>query len=212
MKKVFVAFPPKYGLDAEGVRDYVRQIEETAHEVEKIIDEYVEVNNRDYTFLFDEYAKRKSIQSFVFNNLYNLCMSELAIFAKGWQNSKECRLLYTIAVEFGIPILDINTATEKSRTMTKVFISLPMKDKTRAEIIMEQGRLLEVASVILDEPVMLVETYIDEELSPLECLAENLKRMSHADYVLFGEGWIGSRDCMIERECAEKYSIPILEL
>ncbi len=96
--------------------------------------------------------------------------------------------------------------------MTKIFISLPMKDKTRAEIITEQGRLLEVANVILDEPVMLVETYINEELSPLECLGENLKRMAHADYVLFGEGWIGSRDCMIERECAEKYGIPILEL
>lgn len=96
--------------------------------------------------------------------------------------------------------------------MTKVFISLPMRDKTRAEIITEQGRLLEVANVILDEPVMLVEMYIDEKLSPLECLGENLKRMAHADYVLFCNGWIGSRDCMIERRCAEEYGIPILEL
>lgn len=96
--------------------------------------------------------------------------------------------------------------------MTKIFISLPMKDKTRAEIITEQGRLLEVANVILGEPVMLVESYLDENANSLECLGESLKRMSHADYAVFADGWENARGCVIEHECAERYGVPILEL
>lgn len=98
--------------------------------------------------------------------------------------------------------------------MTKVFISLPMKNKTRAEILTEQKKILARVYEELGESVMLVESYMRELYSqkPLECLGENIKRIAHADYVVFADGWENSRGCVIERMCAEKYGVPILEL
>lgn len=98
--------------------------------------------------------------------------------------------------------------------MKKVFISLPMKDKLRSEIITEQGKILARVNEILGEPVLLIENYMRELYSqkPLECLGENIKRMAQADCVVFGEGWQDARGCVIERMCAEKYGIEIVEV
>lgn len=96
--------------------------------------------------------------------------------------------------------------------MSKIFISMPMKGKTRAEIITEQGKVLAHVNEKLGEPVMLVENYIDENISPLECLGENLKRLAHADWIVFTESWENCKRCVIEHLCAEKYNVPILEL
>ena len=67
--------------------------------------------------------------------------------------------------------------------MKKVFISLPMKDKLRSEIISEQAKILARVNEILGETVMLIENYMRELYSqkPLECLGENIKRMSEAE-------------------------------
>lgn len=111
MRKVFVAIPPKYGLDDDGVRAYELQLEKTAHKAEKVLDEYVEVCNLNCSFLRGKYSTEEYVKGFIFNCLHNLCHSDLAIFAGDWKHSKECRLLQTIAVGFDIPILDINTAT-----------------------------------------------------------------------------------------------------
>ena len=96
----------------------------------------------------------------------------------------------------------------------KVFVSLPMKNKSREAIITEQNALIQRASEKLGEPVMLVEAYFRELYSqkPLECLGENLKRMAHAEYIIFADGWQNARGCIAERFCAENYDIPILEL
>lgn len=98
--------------------------------------------------------------------------------------------------------------------MTKVFVSMPMKDKLRSEIVTEQGKILARVNEKLGEPVMLVESYMRELYSqkPLECLGENIKRMAHADYAVFADGWENSRGCFIERMCAEKYGIEIIEI
>lgn len=95
--------------------------------------------------------------------------------------------------------------------MTKVFISLPMKGKLRSEILTEQAKILARVNEKLAEPVMLIESYLDDKHSPLECFGENLKRMSHADYAVFAQGWQYERDCVIEHMCAEKYGIKTLE-
>lgn len=98
--------------------------------------------------------------------------------------------------------------------MIKIYISLPMKGKSRSEILSEQAKILARVNEKLGEPVMLVENYLDDngKLHPLECLGESLKRMSHADYAVFADGWENARGCMLERNCAEAYSIPILKL
>lgn len=96
--------------------------------------------------------------------------------------------------------------------MTKIFISLSMKGKARSEILSEQAKILARVNEKLGEPVMLVESYLDENANSLECLGESLKRMSHADYAVFADGWENARGCVIEHECAERYGVPILEL
>ena len=98
--------------------------------------------------------------------------------------------------------------------MKKVFISLPMKDKLRSEIITEQAKILARVNEKLGEPVILIENYMRELYSqkPLECLGENIKRMSEADCVAFGKGWQDARGCVIERICAEKYGLEIVEV
>lgn len=98
--------------------------------------------------------------------------------------------------------------------MKKVFISIPMKDKLRSEIVTEQANILAHVNKLLGEPVLLVENYMRELYSqkPLECLGESIKRMAQADCVVFGKGWQDARGCVIERMCAEKYGLDILDI
>lgn len=67
MRKVFVAVPPKYGLDDDGVRAHERNIEEAAHIAEKILDQYIEVKNLDCSFLKGDYSNSKNVKGFLFN-------------------------------------------------------------------------------------------------------------------------------------------------
>ena len=94
--------------------------------------------------------------------------------------------------------------------MARIFISMPMREKSHEEIIRERERLLELAGEYLSEPVKLIENFLSEEVSALECLGENIKRMSEADYVLFAEGYENARGCKIELACAGKYDKKIL--
>ena len=93
--------------------------------------------------------------------------------------------------------------------MKKVFVSMPMRDKERSEIISRQQNALSCLSEYLSEPLMLIETFLDDNARPLVCLGESIKRMSHADYVLFAEGWENARGCRIEHECANEYGLKI---
>lgn len=95
------------------------------------------------------------------------------------------------------------------RRMKKVFVSMPMRDKERSEIVPAQKKALSALNAYLGKPLMLIETFIDDKASPLECLGESIKRMSNADYVLFSEGWENSRGCRVEYECAKEYGLKI---
>ena len=55
----------------------------------------------------------------------------------------------------------------------KIFISMPMRDKIRKEILSAQAKILKKVSYFLDEDTILVETFLDEKLDPLECLGES---------------------------------------
>ena len=92
-----------------------------------------------------------------------------------------------------------------------IFVSLPMRDKFEDEIRKEQRRLLDAAGEYLKEPVRLIETYQTEgKYDALESLGECIKRMTGADYVLFGRGWDDARGCKIEMACALQYNKKIL--
>ena len=98
-------------------------------------------------------------------------------------------------------------------TNKKVFVSMPMAGKSRDEIKHVQNEIVNTISTALEEKVELIDTYLVEELSnPLICLAESLKRMAAADYVVFVDGWEESRVCKVERLCAEEYGLEIIEV
>ena len=101
--------------------------------------------------------------------------------------------------------------------MKKIYVSLPMRGKDSKDIIKAQEELTYQTGLKLGEYVELIRTCWDvgDECAsphPLKCLGQSLECMSMADYVIFGEGWENARGCKIERQCAEQYDIPILEL
>lgn len=94
----------------------------------------------------------------------------------------------------------------------KIFVSLPMRGKAREEILTAQGKIIDKAFNYFNESVILIESFLSEnaKLNPLECLGESIKRMSRADYVIFGEGYENARGCRIEYDCAREYGKKIL--
>lgn len=99
--------------------------------------------------------------------------------------------------------------------MAKLFVSCPMKDKGKVEIIAEQEYVLSKAQQKLKDPSLeLVKSMRPDfaSMHPLACLGHSLILLAGADYVAFGRGWEDARGCKIEHDCAEAYGIPILEL
>lgn len=98
--------------------------------------------------------------------------------------------------------------------MKKLFISQPMKDKTNDEIERERERAIREATEYIGEPVEIIDSFFKNaphDAKPLWFLAESIRLMADADLVYFAKGWKDARGCMIERECAVQYGVPILE-
>ena len=92
--------------------------------------------------------------------------------------------------------------------MKKLFISQPMKDKTNDEIERARERAIREATEYIGEPVEIIDSFFKDALW---FLAESIRLMADADLVYFAKGWKDARGCMIERECAVQYGVPILE-
>lgn len=82
----------------------------------------------------------------------------------------------------------------------KIFISIPMKDKTDEQIKEEMNVIME-KYFPEDE---LLDTVVDSG-SPMKCLARSISLMDEADLVVFAPGWDRSRGCMIEYLIAGTY-------
>lgn len=106
-----------------------------------------------------------------------------------------------------------------------VFISQPMKDKTREEIIKERYKtiawiyedLAKATHTLKDvDKVNIIDSYFgdneDVKNAPVWCLGEAIKLMSNADYVVFCNGWKDARGCRIERTVANEYGIPCVDV
>lgn len=100
--------------------------------------------------------------------------------------------------------------------MKKLFISQPMRGKTDEEILQERKALIADAAVALreDEIQVLDTIFTDfsEDTPPLVYLGRSLEMLAHADAAVFAPGWETARGCRIERDAAEAYGIPIVEL
>lgn len=106
-----------------------------------------------------------------------------------------------------------------------VFISQPMKDKTREEIIKERYKtiawiyedLAKATHTLKDiDKVNIIDSYFEDNKDvknvPVRCLGEAIKLMSNADYVVFCNGWKDARGCRIERTVANEYGIPCVDV
>lgn len=100
---------------------------------------------------------------------------------------------------------------------TLVFISQPMKDRSRDGIERERKLIMDDLPQILgvdsvEEIPSLLDTRTIRQMHPLYCLGMSIQLLSAAEVAVFAEGWEEARGCRIEHECALQYGIRILDL
>ena len=97
--------------------------------------------------------------------------------------------------------------------MKKVFISQPMRGKSKDEILTERNRITkEIQNLIGNHEVL--DAYFDDfgECSkPLQYLAKSLFMLADADCAYFAQGWQDARGCRIEHDSAVAYDIEVLK-
>lgn len=103
--------------------------------------------------------------------------------------------------------------------MKKVFISQPMTDKytpdihTDPKFKIDREAAISKAKKILGEDVYTINNVIDyapDGANSLWYMGECIKLMSEADVIYFCNGWMLSRGCTIEHDCALEYDIPTI--
>jgi hypothetical protein len=92
----------------------------------------------------------------------------------------------------------------------KAFISQPMKNKTREEILIERNDAVEILEAAGYEVIDSVFTDYAQIHSPLECLAHSLETLAKADLAVFLPGWENARGCGVEYLCCLRYGIPVV--
>ena len=94
--------------------------------------------------------------------------------------------------------------------MKKLFISQPMKDKTKEEILEVRKKAIESAERELGEKVEVIDSFFQDapvNANPLWFLGKSIELLSTADVVFFAKGWEEARGCRIENTCAIEYGI-----
>lgn len=106
----------------------------------------------------------------------------------------------------------------------RVFISQPMNGRTREECITERELYYEAFKKWLMantndfkfDLFSLIENYdkpnAPENAPRLWYLADSLKLMADADYVVFVPGWKKAKGCKIEMLCCKLYGIPYIKM
>ena len=98
--------------------------------------------------------------------------------------------------------------------MKKLFISQPMRGRSREEILAERENAICQAKEAAGGEAEIIDSYFENAPAgsgPLWCLGESLKLLACADIAYFAAGWEGARGCRIEHICAEEYGVCILE-
>lgn len=94
---------------------------------------------------------------------------------------------------------------------TKLFISQPMKDRSKQDIIEERKFLIRKANEMFGDDVEILDSYFpDYDGNALGFLSKSIEVLSKADVALFGKGWENARGCKIEHTCAVEYGIKVI--
>ncbi len=96
--------------------------------------------------------------------------------------------------------------------MKKVFISQPMRNKTRGEIEVERAEIIfTLKDKVKDfEIIDSVCKDFKPDTNPLIFLAKAIEFLSQADVVVMGRGWNEARGCKVEELCAREYGKEII--
>ena len=96
--------------------------------------------------------------------------------------------------------------------MKKLFISQPMRDKTKEEILRERETAIKTATERFGDDVEIIDSYFEDYdpkngCIPLKYLSKSLELLADADVAYFCSGWDTARGCKIENQCAVEYGI-----
>ena len=95
--------------------------------------------------------------------------------------------------------------------MKKVYVVIPVQNKSESEQARRREELLELAGEYLKDAVMMTNSNHEyEDLTPLEELGENLKDIAYSDCVLIADGYKDEFSSKVEALCALNYHKQIL--
>lgn len=97
--------------------------------------------------------------------------------------------------------------------MKKLFISQPMRGKTKEEILATREKAIASAERELGEKVEVIDSYFADaptDANPLWYLGKSIELLSTADVAYFAKGWEDARGCRIENTCAIEYGIELV--
>ena len=89
----------------------------------------------------------------------------------------------------------------------KIFISQPMKGLSEKEIKSNREKAIKKIKSLYGDDVEIIDSYIDDEGTPLWCLGKSIELLSTADVAYFLKGWNTARGCRIEYMCADNYGL-----
>ena len=99
----------------------------------------------------------------------------------------------------------------------KIFISQPMRGKTKSEIMEERKQVVDLVKKTenMYGKVEVADSFIEDapaDAKPLWFLAKSLEILSICDVIVAAPGWDSARGCSVEMICAANYGIPVLEV
>ena len=100
----------------------------------------------------------------------------------------------------------------------KIFISMRRNGQDKDEVTQLQKNIVAAVAENLREKfdvkdeIELIEPHIENNMNSLNCLVENIKRLSEADFAVFFDDWEDERNCRLERFFAEEYDIQCIDV
>ena len=95
--------------------------------------------------------------------------------------------------------------------MKKVYVVIPVQNKSESEQARRREELLELAGEYLKDAVLMTNSNHEyENLTQLEELGENLKDIAYSDCVLIADGYKDEFGSKVEALCALNYHKQIL--
>lgn len=96
----------------------------------------------------------------------------------------------------------------------KIFISQPMRNKSREEILNSRAAAKRILENYYAAPIEIIDSFIEdsEDKTPVYLLGQAISKMADADLVLLFDDIFEYSGCRIEYEVAIEYKIPTVFL